>query len=418
MSELIDNRRQRIQTLKQIIAKLHQGVPPEQVKAELARLVGQTDAGEIAAMEQQLLAEGVPLERIKSMCDLHAAVVRDILTQRRTEDVPPGHPIDTFRRENAVLREAVAALTAAQAAVEALPAGTDRRPALERRRRALNDLMDVDKHYRRKEYLLFPCLERHGITGPSQVMWAKDDEVRGLLKRLEEQLARADGDGDPAGVAELLSAAAFALDGMIDKEEHILLPMAWQTLTDEEWGEIWRQSPEYGWCLVEPRTGYQPPTPTHPQKTAELPPGRAVALPTGSLTLEQLVSIFSTLPLDLTFVDAEDRVRFFSEGPQRIFSRNKAILGRKVQHCHPPSSIGVVQQILDDFRAGRQNVAEFWINHRGQFVHIRYFAVRDGAGQYLGTLEVTQNLTPLRTLQGERRLLQYDSPAATGAEHT
>ena len=105
--------------------------------------------------------------------------------------------------------------------------------------------------------------------------------------------------------------------------------------------------------------------------------------------------------------DADDRVRYFSEGPARIFARSRAILGRKVQHCHPPSSVGVVEQILSDFRKGRQDVAEFWIQLRGRFVHIRYFAVRDESRAYLGTLEVTQDLTPLRALQGEQRLLHY-----------
>ena len=131
-------------------------------------------------------------------------------------------------------------------------------------------------------------------------------------------------------------------------------------------------------------------------------------MPTGNVTVEQLTSVLSTLPLDLTFVDADDRVAFFTEGPDRIFARSKAIIGRKVQYCHPPSSVDVVDHILDDFRAGRQNVAEFWINLRRKFVHIRYFAVRDKEGKYLGTVELTQDIAPLRELAGERRLLQYN----------
>jgi DUF438 domain-containing protein len=131
-------------------------------------------------------------------------------------------------------------------------------------------------------------------------------------------------------------------------------------------------------------------------------------MPTGNVTVEQLTSVLSTLPIDLTFVDANDRVAFFTEGPDRIFARSKAIIGRKVQHCHPPSSVDMVDHILDDFRAGRQNVAEFWINLRGKFVHIRYFAVRDIEGKYLGTVELTQDIAPLRDLAGERRLLQYN----------
>ena len=134
-----------------------------------------------------------------------------------------------------------------------------------------------------------------------------------------------------------------------------------------------------------------------------------VVLPTGALSLEQLKAVFATLPVDLTFVDADDRVRFFSEGQNRVFARPKAIIGRKVQHCHPPRSVDVVERILADFRSGRQDVAEFWIDFKGRFVHIRYFALRDETGGYLGTLEVTQDLTRERALSGERRLLEYES---------
>jgi hypothetical protein len=125
--------------------------------------------------------------------------------------------------------------------------------------------------------------------------------------------------------------------------------------------------------------------------------------------MEQLMALFSTLPVDITFVDADDRVAFFSEGPDRVFARSRTVVGRKVQHCHPPRSVAVVDQILADFRAGRQNVAEFWINFQGRFVHIRYFPVRNEKGAYLGTLEVTQDVNGIRKLEGERRLLEYES---------
>jgi DUF438 domain-containing protein len=139
-------------------------------------------------------------------------------------------------------------------------------------------------------------------------------------------------------------------------------------------------------------------------------------MPTGTLALEQLVAIFSTLPVDLTFVDADDRVAFFSEGPNRVFARSRAIIGRMVQNCHPPRSVDVVDRILNDFREGRQSVAEFWIQFMGRFVHIRYFAVRNSEGRYLGTLEVTQDVGAIRALEGERRLLEYGEPAMAGVK--
>ena len=134
----------------------------------------------------------------------------------------------------------------------------------------------------------------------------------------------------------------------------------------------------------------------------------AIVLPTGSLSLEHLKAMFAVMPVDMTLVGADDRVKFFSEGKNRVFARPLTIIGRLVQHCHPPSSVDVVERILGDFRSGRQDVAEFWIEMHGRFVHIRYFALRDEQQAYLGCLEVTQDLTRERKLEGERRLLEYE----------
>jgi len=417
MSEYIDNRTRRIGTLKEIVKRLHEGVAPETVKAQLAAIVQETDATEIAAMEQQLIREGTRVEEIQSMCDLHHAVVRDITKDDAAIDVPPGHPVDTFRRENEALRKAVGALRSVLGELAMVPGDAPAEDFAARLRAVLNDLTDIEKHYQRKEHLLFSCLERHGISGPGKVMWARDDEVRASLRALGQAVAAAAAASAArdlrAAVESVAQAAALAVEGMIDKEEHILLPMSLRTLREEEWGEIWQQSSRYGWCLVEPREGYAPPQAAGTSEGAEaakISRSGEVALPTGTLTIEQLLGIFSTLPVDLTFVDADDCVRFFSEGPDRVFPRSKAIIGRKVQNCHPPKSVHMVERILSDLRSGRQSVAEFWIQMHGKFVHIRYFAVRDAKGEYLGTLEVTQELTHLRSLQGERRLLQYDSP--------
>ena len=191
--------------------------------------------------------------------------------------------------------------------------------------------------------------------------------------------------------------------------------MALDTLTRDEWGLIWHESPRVGWCLVEPRAGYTPPASSLPRDMVNAPAGHAILLPTGHVTIEQLGAVLHTLPVDLTFVDADDRVAFYSEGPERIFSRSRAVIGRKVQHCHPPRSVAIVDRILDDFRAGRQSTAEFWIEMHGRFVHIRYFAVRNTEAEYMGCLEMTQDVTKIRALQGERRLLAYEGDQAPAA---
>jgi DUF438 domain-containing protein len=406
MSELIDNRAHRIRNLKEIIQKLHAGADPEEVRNELRTIVHETDSTEIAAMEQELIAGGMAVEEVQSMCDLHSQVLREVIVQPVQISPSPGHPLDTFQLENealtsvvAEMREVVADLTTKDAMLSA--------------REVFGRLMDVDKHYQRKENLLFSCLERHGVTGPSKVMWGKDDEVRELLKAVGEALSVDGVSADEASlvVETVVEPALAAIEEMIHKETMILLPMSRSTLSEDEWAEIWQESPRFGFCLVEPRDSYRPAAPKAPEKTADVAPDQAIVFPTGALNFDQLRGIFAALPVDLTFVDADDRVRYFSEGADRVFERSKAILGRKVHHCHPPKSVHIVEEIVSSFKAGTQDVAEFWIEIRGRFIHIRYFAVRDGDGGYLGTLEVTQDLTRLRQLDGERRLLSFGEDA-------
>jgi DUF438 domain-containing protein len=415
MSELIDNRTQRISLLKEIIQHLHSGNAPDAVRDQLRDMVRHTDATEIMAMEQELIAGGMKVEEVRSMCDLHSQVMRDILVPLpATETIFPGHPADTFRRENAALSAAIKKGREMVAATAALAAEADASEQLDRMRRVANDLIEVDKHYQRKEHALFSCLERHGITGPSKVMWAKDDEVRKAVKTSIAALRTCLPTGIECRAVSLqLLQAINGVQEMIFKEENILLPMALQTLTEEEWAEIFSVSPKYGWCLVEPKEGYVPAGAA--AQSQGIPEHGKIMMPTGNVSIEQLTAVLSILPIDLTFVDAEDRVAFFTEGPERVFARSKAIIGRKVQNCHPPRSVETVERILADFRAGRKNVAEFWIEFQGRFIHIRYFAVRDAAGKYLGTLEVTQDVTSIRNLKGERRLLDYAQQNAAAA---
>jgi len=446
MTEVIDNRRRRIDELKRIVRQLHEGKSKDEVREELLAAVRKCDAGEVAAMENELIEEeGVPVKDIMGMCDLHAEAVRDLLVEREHDEIKPGHPVDVFRSENEALR---AVMTDFRSALERLSESkADAEANTQRARELFNQLMDVDKHYNRKENLLFPMLERYGITGPSKVMWGVDDEIRAHLKALGEAINKPDlSPADWQSIIETKAEPALAgMRGMFEKEERILLPMALDTLTAAEWAEIHEQTPEFGWCLIDPPDEYEPPKPERrPLKESvrraldeagialdeiyeatekrradrqkqeaerraagESIPG-LIMFPTGSLTFEQLKAIFDHLPVDLTFVDAEDRVRFFSEGKDRVFSRTKGAIGRKVQHCHPPSSVDVVERILDDFKSGAQDVAEFWLNFKGRFVHVRYFALRNARREYLGCLEVTQDLTRERALEGERRILQYE----------
>ncbi|NWG14011.1 MAG: DUF438 domain-containing protein [Acidobacteria bacterium] len=409
MSELIDNARRRKDLLKHMIRQIHGGVAPDQVRTQVVRLLGQVPYGDVVEVEQELINEGVPTEEILRLCDLHSAALHGVIDVKGAREVPPGHPLHTFREENKALSWETDELARLYANIDAAAAQADASETMGAIRMRFNNLMDVEKHYLRKEYLLFPFLEKHGITGPPKVMWGKHDEARALLKGAMEALAAADSitAEEAHGVIQLvLKPASAAVSEMIDKEEHILLPMCLDTLTEAEWHEIAQQSLEYGFCLYDPPDTWRPagtPAQTHEGSFAS---GR-VQLPSGSLTPAELTAILNTIPFDLTFVDKDDTVRYFTQGRERIFSRSRAILGRKVQFCHPPSSVKVVEQILSDFHSGRHDRAAFWINMRGRFIHIEYFALRDPEGGYLGCLEVSQDLTEKRALTGEQRLLSY-----------
>jgi DUF438 domain-containing protein len=409
MSELIGNAERRKDLLKHMILQLHRGEAPEQVRTQLVRLLGQVPYNDVVAVEQQLIDEGLPAEEVMKLCDLHTAALRGAIDQAGAKTPPPGHPAHTFHKENEALGWETEALDKLFTEVSALSDEADASTQLSDMQVRFNNLMDVEKHYLRKEHLLFPYLERHAITGPPKVMWGKHDETRALLLAAQEIL-RSSPTVTAAEAKSLirlvLQPTAAAVAEMIDKEEQILFPMCLDTLSDAEWFEIGRQSGEYGYCLYDPTDTWQPAE--LPTELADSPSGaERIHLPSGSFTPVELQTVLNTIPFDLTFVDEDDTVRYFTQGRERIFSRSRAILGRKVQYCHPPKSVDVVQRILDDFRASRQNHAQFWITLRGRFISIEYFALRDPAGRYLGCLEVSQDLTEKRALEGEQRLLSY-----------
>ncbi|MCP4571337.1 MAG: DUF438 domain-containing protein [bacterium] len=410
MSETLHDQRQRMDLLKHMIRQLHSGEAPDAVRPQLVRLLGKIPYDEVVAVEQELINEGLPTEDVLKLCDVHTEALQGVLDAGDEKGVPDGHPVDVFRRENQALAWEVTEVEKIFGALSELGDGDDPQSLVHDARVRFNSLMDVEKHYLRKEQLLFPFLESRDITGPPTVMWGKHDETRELLKAASEALKAAEGTTAPEVVAVIelvLRPATAAVTGMIDKEEQILLPMCLDTLDEADWGKVARGSAELGYCLVVPEQEWRPAG--EPDEDAAFGSGGRIQLPSGSFTPTELETVLNSIPFDMTFVDADDSVRYFSEGRERIFARTRAILGRKVQYCHPPKSVDTVQQILSDFKEGRQDHARFWIEMGGQFICIEYFALRDADGAYLGCLEVSQNLTEKRSLTGQQRLLNYVS---------
>ncbi len=398
------------EVLKDIIRDLHGGGDVEALKARFAALVRDVSGAEIGAMEQELIDEGLPEEEVRKLCDLHVKVFEESLDAQPAPRAVPGHPLHTLAEENKALAR-IAAET--REALDRLEAATG--PGLAAGKTRLLELAEtlagIEKHYLKKENQLFPRLEAKGVSGPSKVMWAIHDDIRAHLKDFRRSLELGDKD-------LIVRAGKWVLQEIVDmvnKEEKILFPMSLETLDEADWARVKRGEEEVGYAWIPPAPAWAPGTAKEAAAAAEPgAPGAAIGLETGRLTAEQIDLMLTRLPVDISFVDENDTVAYYSATPERIFPRSPGVIGRKVQNCHPPKSLDVVQRILKAFRAGERDTAEFWIESHGRFVHIRYFALRDRTGAYRGTLEVTQDATAVRALRGERRLLDWDLPGDPG----
>lgn len=409
MSELINNREQqtlnkteRQEILKAIIKDLHMGRSVEEVRDEFEKAVGTISIEEISQLEQALLEEeGIPVEEVQRLCSVHTAIfkgsIEEIHRSQKPED-QPGHPVHTFKLENKEIDMLVNFKI--QLHFDRFKA-EDSSDNVFKLIEDLNLLLDIDKHYSRKENLLFPFLEKYGIFGPTKVMWGVDDRIREAIKTAKQVLTNYSNDDHQTAVNSI-EFVIREVSEMIFKEENILFPMALQHLTEDEWVKIAHESDEIGYCLTSPAVEWKPERKA--LASSDMSEG-FIRMETGFLSIEQLELMLNHLPVDITFIDQDDVVRYFSHGKERIFVRTKAVIGRTVQNCHPPKSVHMVEEILQDFKSGKKDSEDFWIKFKDKYVYIRYFAVRDEKGTYMGTLEFTQNIAPIKEIEGEKRIL-------------
>lgn len=412
MSELINNSRYRKERLKELILKLHDGESAAKVRAELVATLKHIPYGEVVEVEQELIQEGLPEQEVLKLCDIHGEVLDGHIDTSAAQEIPEGHPVDVFIQEN---KELVSVCEKAGDLLNRISEvkESDFREYVLMLQGCFNELMDVDKHYQRKEYLVFPYLEKNEITGPPKVMWGKHDEIRDQLKACIEILRTPElKKNDLQDSLELLFIPVLkGVKDMTSKEEEILFPMCMDLLTTEEWWNIHRQTIEIGFTLYDPQVEWKPEgldTAAVDQQAATSSSGNGtIQLPSGSFTAPEIMAILNTVSADMTFVDKNDKVKYFTQGKHRIFTRSRSIINRDVRLCHPPGSVHIIEKILEDFKSGKASHAPFWIQMKGKFIHIEYFALRDENGEYLGTLEVSQDLTDLRKLEGEQRILSY-----------
>ena len=368
-------RRQR--RLKDIVLGLHSGQEIEELQSQFKEIVIDVSATEIANMEQSLISSGeLTAQQVTALCDLHVEVFKESLDVQQTPETTPGHPIHTYTKEN----------EEAQRLVDHLRKSPEDG-------NTIKSLKKIIVHYTRMQNQLFPLLEKAGITGPSTVMWAKQDDIRKMIGELNE-----------SNLNELLA----AIEDMIYKEANILFPMSLENLSEQDWARVRAGEEEIGYAWITPGTEWKPVTPTEihqANKVSELP---EIELNRGSLTSKEIDLLLRHLPADISFVGVDEKVKYYSATDHRIFPRSPGVIGRSVINCHPQKSFDKVQKIMTAFKEGKKDKAVFWIQMNNRFLLISYFAVREDNGEFVGTLEVSQDVTDIRSLEGEHRLLDWE----------
>jgi DUF438 domain-containing protein len=394
--------------IKEAIRQLHAGVPPEQVKENFRQVLEGTASLEIAKIEEELAKEGMKREEIRKLCDVHMAIFKEQLKKQQT-DLLPSQPISILMEEHKIMLKMAEQLVVLANKVLKVSDMRYVTGEIHEVEHLAEDFTDSEKHYLREENVLFPYLEKHGVTEPPAVMWMEHNEIRELKRKLHALVKDVDAAGFQNFKNQLWENAktlSSLLQNHFYKENNVLFPAAMSVVTEQEWLGVRGEFDEIGYCCFTPPELITIVPQTEMVQAHQATEGK-LQFDTGTLTKEQLDGLLNALPVDITFVDANDTVRYFNKPEDRSFVRTKAVLGRKVQNCHPQKSLHIVSKIVEAFKRGEKNVADFWITLNNRFVHIRFFAVRNAEGKYLGTMEVVQDLTDIKKLTGERRILDW-----------
>lgn len=392
---------ERIDLLKDLLDRLNKGEALDAVRADFVKEFQDVEASEIMKAEQQMIKEGMPVTEVQKLCDVHAALFHGNIRQERERMAEEyvkevGHPLYTFTKEN-----------------EALKAVLDEaREALSRHevdRKLLGRVRELAIHYAKKGDLLYPHLKvRYGISGPSDVMWTVDDEIRDELAALSRKLQDENPESVLQGEKELqrFEAVLTRAEEMIYKEEKILFPNCALNFTRDEWVQIYHDSKDYAPCFgvenavwpeaaVDKNEGdFSRVVETAAKKDlkrAVIPGDQEIVMAGGHMTVAQLAAMLNTIPMEITFVDDQNINRFFNEGP-KDFKRPKMAIDREVFSCHPPKIEAKVRMILNEFRAGTLDKVPVWMEKNGKTMLVTYMAVRDHDGNYIGTLELVQDM--------------------------
>jgi len=376
---------------------------------------------EIAIIEQEMVEETED-ECIKEDIQAMLEVFQDVLVTK-DQELPENHPISCYRRENAKMKELLLS-------VEDLV----QYPLIKNQWLELyEDLLKFKIHLSRKQNQLYPVLEKKGFTRPTTTMWTLDDFIRDEISECYNLLLE---DKEEEFIGKQAELVADVRD-LMDKEENILYPTSLEMINEEEFRYMAEGDREIGFAYISVQadksgnsasasSSASASTAGAPLSGLSSAPGFAEELAgllgkygfnnkeeklnvtTGQLTLEQINLIYQHMPVDLSYVDENELVCFYTDTKHRVFPRSKNVIGRDVKNCHPKASVHIVEEIIKKFRSGEQDKAEFWINKPDLFIYIIYYAVRDENGKFRGVLEMMQDCTHIRSLQGSQTLLTWE----------
>lgn len=381
---------ERQEKLKELMLRLHQGEKEEIIQEEFNQYFDSISPYEIQVMERNLMQEGITYEEIMRLCKIHASLMSAKVESG--EGMPDfekeGHPVMVLKKENLALRGAIDRI---ERLLQAYVSSKDEE-LLKGLKRQISLLDQFENHYLRKEYALFPIMETKGITAPPKVMWGVHDEIREIYKNFKQAF-----DEQADDVMEQFLVAKEELLEMIFKEENILIPMVAQAFHVDDWEKMAQDTPQYGYCIVTPEAEWKVEKKSSTvQSKEEIQETGDIPLSTGSLSLEQLDLLLNLLPMELSFVDKDNIVKYYNEGngEEKIFKRTKSAIGRDVINCHPPKSHAIVKQLFEQLKSGQKEKEEMWFKKEDKMIHVTYHAVRNTQGEYMGVLEYVQNIAP------------------------
>lgn len=362
----------RLELLKSYIERLSKGEDLEAVRSDFVKNFKDVSSKEIVHAEQELIMSGLPLEKVQKLCDIHSALFHESNivdeSQKDLEKIP-GHPLNILSLENKKIKFLA-----------------DEVKNKDDKLAKIRELLKINSHYGKKAGLIYPLLKtKYNINGPSDVMWAVDDEIRSDLSRIVKTNSYNE---------ESLNKLLDRVYEMIYKEENILFPLLKENFTEEEWNKIYGDFGEYGLDLVDdvPLWKDYKPKEILPKEEEEVSCG-SLEFETGSLKIKEALQIFRTLDAELTFIDKDDFVRYYSEGKDKIFPRPKSCLNRDVASCHPPKVLPMVKSLLDDFKSKKRDRLVVCRDIKGKKILVKYLAVYDEAGAYMGTLETVEDIS-------------------------